>query len=302
VRVVIAGATGFLGQSLVRTLRADGHDVFVLTRKPPREGAHTIRWEPNGAAGAWAAQLDGADAVVNLAGEPIAARRWTRAQKQRIFDSRILATRSLVAAISSAAKRPRVLVSGSGVGYYGPRGDEVVTEETGPGSDFLAEVCKAWEAGALAADGPGTRVCLLRTGLVLEREGGALPEIARPFRMFVGGALGTGRQFMPWIHRDDWVGIVRLLLQSDAARGAFNVTGPSPVTNAVFAKALGRALRRPAIVRAPAFAMKALLGEMAQPLLLTGQRALPARAQALGYPFKYLTADAALAAVFRQST
>lgn len=298
-RTVIAGATGFLGQALVRALDVEGHDTIVLTRGASAGGnLNMIRWTPDGGIGEWARALDGADAVVNLAGAPIAARRWTRAQKQRILDSRVLATRSLAAAIARATRPPRVMISGSGVGYYGPRGDEIVTEDTGPGTDFLAEVCKAWEAEAVAAERSGTRVAIVRTGLVLARDGGALQQMVRPFTFFVGGALGSGRQYMPWIHRDDWVGMVRTLLQAENARGAFNGTGPSPVTNGEFTRALARAMRRPALMRAPGFALKIALGEMAESLLLTGQRAVPARALAAGYRFTYATVDEALAAIF----
>jgi hypothetical protein len=304
VRTIISGATGFLGRALVRALRADGHEVAILSRSGARgdAGFEVVRWQPDGGTGPWAAQLEGADYVINLAGEPIAARRWSRAQKQRIFDSRILATRSLAAAIAQASHPPAVLVSGSGVGYYGPRGEEVVAEETGPGSDFLAEVCKAWEAEAIGAERSGVRVALIRTGLVLEADGGALREIVRPFRMFVGGPLGTGRQYMPWIHRDDWIGIVRMLLRSPDALGAFNGTGPAPVTNAEFSRALGGAIGRPSFMRAPAPALRMLLGEMADSLLLTGQRAVPARALASGYQFKYRTLEEAFASIFKRGS
>jgi uncharacterized protein (TIGR01777 family) len=299
--VVLTGATGFLGRALVRALRADGHDLVVLTRGPSRsaDAVTHVQWTPDGTGGAWSPAIDGAQAAINLAGESIAGRRWTPAQKQRIFDSRILATRSLTSAIAAASRPPSVLISASAVGYYGPRGDEIVTEDTAPGSDFLAQVCQAWEAEAAAAGRSGVRVCLLRTGIVLERGGGALREMMRPFTMFVGGPVGSGRQYMPWIHRDDWTGIVRALLSS-GSRGVFNLTAPNPVTNADFSHALGRAMRRPSFLPAPAFALKALLGaELAESLLLTGQRAVPARALGIGYQFKYASLDAALAAILR---
>lgn len=299
-RLVLAGATGFLGGPLARALRADGHDVAVLTRQRAA-GAGAVRWQPDGTAGEWASVVDGADAIVNLAGEPIAARRWTAAQKQRIRQSRVLATRSLVAAIHRAARAPRLLVSGSGVGYYGDCGSAVVTEETGPGSDFLADVSRAWEVEAAAAERAGTRVVLVRTGIVLERDGGALKEMMRPFRLCAGGPLGSGRQYMPWIHREDWIALARYLLHHEQARGAFNATAPAPVTNEEFTRALGRAMRRPAFLRAPAFALNLALGEMAGPLLLTGQRAVPARALAMGFAFKYPTLDEALTAIFARN-
>lgn len=295
-RIVIAGGTGFLGAPLTRALRSDGHDVTVLSRRAA--GTDTVRWEPDGSAGPWSRALDGAGAVVNLAGESIAGRRWTAARKQQILESRVLATRSIVRAIQRATPPPPTLINGSGIGYYGDRGETIVTEETGPGSDFLADVCLAWEAEAVAAERVGTRVVLVRTGIVLERDGGALAEMMRSFRFFVGGPLGSGRQYMPWIHRDDWIALVRFLLTRGDARGVFNASAPSPVTNEEFARALGRAMHRPAALRAPAFALKIVLGEMAEPLLLTGQRAVPARALALGFALKYPTLDEALAAIF----
>ena len=196
----------------------------------------------------WAAELDGASAVVNLAGESIAARRWSAEHKRRILDSRINATHSLVGAIDAAASRPAVFISGSAVGYYGPLGDEIVTETTPAGSDFLARVCAQWEAEANRASSPQTRVVCIRTGLVLERDGGALPQMLPPFKLGAGGPVGSGRQYWPWIHRADWIGLVRWTLQTAAASGPINATAPNPVTNKEFARTLGRALHRPAFM------------------------------------------------------
>jgi uncharacterized protein (TIGR01777 family) len=298
-KIVIAGGTGFLGSALTAALGADGHDVVILTRRSsarPRD----VMWTPNGEIGAWASEVNGAGAIVNLAGESIAAKRWSAAQKQRILDSRILATRSLAAAIGAAATPPPVFVSGSAVGYYGPRGDEPVTEETPAGSDFLARVCAQWEAEAMRAASDRTRVVSVRTGVVLEKSGGALPQMALPFRLFAGGPVGSGRQYLPWIHRDDWVGLVRWTIATPSASGPLNLTGPQPVTNTQFARALGRALHRPAFMPAPAFALRLALGELADALLLSGQRALPAKAERGGYRFKYSTADEALRAIYSQ--
>jgi uncharacterized protein (TIGR01777 family) len=301
-RIVIAGGSGFLGRPLAATLAEQGHDVVTLTRGHAARRGHTrsraAEWTANGEIGAWAAEVDGAGAVVNLAGEPIAGQRWTTAQKQRILDSRVLATRSLVAAIRGAAAPPPVFISGSAVGYYGPLGDEVVAEEAPAGFDFLAHVCVQWETEALLAATDRTRVVCVRTGIVLEKDGGALPQMLPPFRFGVGGPVGSGRQFWPWIHRADWLGLVQWALHTPAASGAINGTAPNPVRNADFAHALGRALRRPAFMPAPAFALRLLLGEMADALLLSGQRAVPARAERLGFTFRYPQVDQALAAIF----
>lgn len=298
-RIVIAGGTGFLGRALLDSLARDGHTLVVLSRGAGRAGsARSVPWSPDGSAGAWAREIDGADAIVNLAGESIAGRRWSAAQKQRILESRVLATRSLVAAINGAPKAPAVFVSGSAVGYYGPLGDEIATEDHAPGADFLANVCRQWEAEAAGVKAPSTRVAVIRTGLVLARHGGALPKMLPPFWFGAGGPIGSGRQYWPWIHLDDWVGLVRWTMAAPAASGPFNATAPNPETNANFARALGRAVHRPAFMPAPAFAMRLVLGEMADALLLSGQRAVPARAERGGYTFRFARLDDALRAIF----
>jgi uncharacterized protein len=308
-KVVVAGGSGFLGRPLAAAITAGGHEVVILSRSTASgtHGSHTSRgsaqprvvaWTPNGDSGAWAREVDGADAIVNLAGASIAGRRWNAAQKQRILDSRVDATRSLVAAVRAASSPPRVMVGGSAVGYYGPRGDEIVTEETPAGSDFLAQVCVRWEAESLRAATDRTRVVCIRTGLVLERDGGALPQMLPPFKFGAGGPVGSGCQYWPWIHRADWIALVRWAIETPRATGAVNVTGPAPVTNAEFARALGRAMHRPAFMPAPAFALRLLLGEMADALLLSGQRAVPTKAERLGFTFRYRTVDAALAAIY----
>ena len=302
VRIVITGGTGFLGRPLAAELAREGHDVVVLTRTAaaagPPSGWRTVEWQPDGHAGQWRSEVDGAGAVVNLAGESIAGRRWTPRQKQRILDSRLLATRSVVAAINAAGTRPPVLVSGSAVGFYGPLGDELVTEEHPPGVDFLAGVCRQWEDAAADARRPGTRVVWIRTGLVLEHGGGALPKMLPPFWFGVGGPLGSGRQYWPWIHRRDWVDLVSWAIRTQAVEGPLNATAPHPITNSAFARALGRALRRPAFMPAPAFALRIALGEMADALLLSGQRAIPAKAARLGFPFTFTEAEQALRSIF----
>jgi hypothetical protein len=301
-KVVIAGGTGFLGQPLVRSLIDDGHEVVVLTRgatpRTPTTAGRLVPWSPADGGGTWLAELEGAAAVINLAGESIAARRWSDAHKRRILDSRLQATHSLGHAVLAAARPPEVLVSGSAVGYYGPLGEEIVTEDHGPGSDFLATVCEQWESAAMRAAGDATRVCCIRTGLVLDRDGGALPRMLLPFKFGVGGPLGSGRQYWPWIHRADWVALIRWTIETKTVSGPINATAPSPVTNAAFTRALGRALHRPAFMPAPAVALRLALGEMADALLLSGQRAVPAKAERLGFRFRYTDLDEALRAIF----
>ncbi len=307
-KIVIAGGTGFLGRSLADALAREPatlqHDVIILTRQRVSSGRPSqprlLTWAPCGAVGPWAAELDGASAVVNLAGESIGERRWSDAQKQRILDSRRLATRSLVSAIRQATRPPLVFVSGSAVGYYGPRGDEIVTEDAPAGSDFLAHVCLQWEEEAARAEGPRTRVVRLRTGLVLARDGGALPKMLPPFWFGAGGPVGSGRQYWPWIHRQDWIDLVRFVIQTSAVSGPLNATAPNPATNAEFARLLGRALRRPALLPTPGFAMKVLLGEMAGALLLSGQRAVPAKVEAAGFRFTFGALEDALRAMFQK--
>jgi uncharacterized protein len=303
VKIVIAGGTGFLGRPLSERLAGERNELVILSRSPTASvgAGRAVVWPADGTIGAWAAEIDGADAVVNLAGESIAGRRWSADHKRRIRGSRVAATRSLVDAIAAAAHPPRVFVSGSAVGYYGPLGDEIAAEDRVPGSDFLARVCVEWEAEAARAAGARTRVVCIRTGLVLERDGGALPQMLPPFRFGMGGPVGSGRQYWPWIHRSDWIDLVRWAIRTDAAAGPINATAPGPVTNADFARALGRALHRPSFMPAPAFALRLLLGEMADALLLSGQRAVPAKAERLGFGFTYTQIDAALAAIFRKA-
>jgi hypothetical protein len=310
-KIVIAGGTGFLGSPLAETYAEEGHDVRVLTRSLASgetrhdsgtgvPGITRVGWTPDGGSGTWAASIDGADAVINLAGESIAGRRWTPQRKAQLRDSRVRPTRSLAAAIAVASSPPAVLVSGSAVGYYGPSGDEPKTEDAPAGRDFLAHLCEDWEQEARRAQRPGTRVVLLRTGIVLERSGGALAQMTTPFRFFAGGPLGSGRQYMSWIHRIDWVEMVQWLVQNPAISGPVNATAPHPVTNAELAKSLGRALHRPSLLPAPGFALRLLLGEMAESIL-TGQRAIPARAQAAGFHFRYPEVDIALRGMFGES-
>lgn len=293
-RIVIAGGSGFLGRALRATLGEAGHRVEVLTRRPRPGQSRELEWTPNGASGAWASALSGADAVVNLAGEGIADKRWTAARKQALLKSRLDATNSLVKAMAELPTPPRVFVSASGVGYYGPTGDEPITESAPAGHDFLGAMASAWE-GAAAPAAAHSRVVLLRTGLVMGRDG-ALAKMLPPFKLGVGGRLGSGTQWMPWISVDDWTALTARLISDDAARGSFNLSAPAPVTNAEFTRTLGRVLRRPTIFAVPAFALRLALGELAD-ALLTGQRAVPAKALALGYAFRHPTLDEALRSV-----
>jgi len=235
--------------------------------------------------------LRGADALVNLAGASI-AQRWTTSHKAALWESRVPLTRRLVQAVRLTEGGPRTLINGSAVGFYGPHGDESLTEEAPHGSDFLASLADAWEREALAAS-PAARVVLLRTGIVLDRSGGALPQMARPIRWFVGGPIGSGRQYLSWIHREDWVSMVVWALTNDVVTGALNVTAPTPVTNLEFTRTLGAVLRRPTLLPAPGFALRAVLGEMAD-MILTGQRVVPAKARGLGFEFQYPALEAAL--------
>jgi hypothetical protein len=291
-RVVVAGGSGFLGQALVGTLRKAGHDVQVLTRVA--RNREDVTWTPNGEPGPWAAHLTGVDAIVNLAGAGLADQRWTEARKTLLVQSRVLATSSLVAAALGLPRPPRVFVNGSGVGIYGPHGDDPVTEASPAGTDFVATMAGAWERTA-APVASASRLALLRTAMVLGPGGGALARMRLPFKLGAGGRLGSGRQWMPWIHLDDWVALVQRLIADETAAGPFNLTSPGPVRNAEFTKALGRALRRPTVIPVPAFALRVALGELSD-VLLTGQRALPAKAEAIGFSFRYPRLDDALAA------
>lgn len=301
-KIVISGGTGFLGTALCQTLAASGHEIVVLTRgapaTDPRRRIIRVRWDPDDEATDWIPALADAGAIVNLAGESIAGRRWTAAHKARILNSRIRATRRLVDAIKTMPAPPSVFVSGSAIGYYGSRGDETLTEDSAAGDDFLARVCIDWEREASAASSV-TRVTLVRTGLVLDSKGGALPRMLPPFRAFAGGPLGSGRQYMSWIHRADWVRLVDWAIATPAAAGPFNATTPNPMRNREFSAALARALRRPSWLPAPAFALRLALGEMADALLLSSQKVLPARATELRFRFQYPDLDQALRDVLR---
>ena len=304
-KIVLAGGTGFLGGPLTARLAARGHEIVVLSRGGgTRDGAvRTVAWQPDSAAGSatglgqtWATEVDGADAVVNLAGAGIADERWSARRKDVLRQSRISSTRSLVAAIRRAAGTPPVFLSGSAVGYYGATGDEPLDESFPPGSDFLAKLCVDWEAEAQAALALGCRLAVIRTGVVLARDGGALKKLIPPFLAFAGGPISSGRQFMSWIHREDWIALVVWALEHAEVSGVLNATAPSPVTNRDFSKALGHALHRPSWLTMPALGLRALVGEMADVALVSGQRVVPKRALELGFTFAYPHIDDTLRA------
>jgi uncharacterized protein (TIGR01777 family) len=296
-RVTITGATGRIGTQLVGALRRRGDDVTVLSRDAARAraalGVEAVAWRPQDEPAPVAA-LAGRDGVIHLAGEDV-AQRWTGDAKQRLRDSRELGTRNLVAGLRAADPRPGVLLSASAVGYYGPHGDEPVTEATPPGDDFLAGICVAWEREAAAAEALGLRVVRVRTGVVLDRGGGALAKMLPFFRLGIGGPVAGGRQRLPWIHVDDLVGMYLAALDEAAWTGPVNATAPDPPTNAAFSRALGRALHRPAFAPIPGFAVRLLYGEMAD-IVVTGQRAVPERALAHGFGFAHPDLDEALRA------
>jgi hypothetical protein len=311
-KMVVSGGTGFLGRPLCETAAEDGHEVIVLTRTlKPGEAVHDggtgvpgvtrVGWRADGQLDRWARHLDGADAVVNLAGESLAARRWTPIQKARVRDSRLLATRGLVSAVLAASRPPQVFVSGSAVGFYGfSRGDHVFDESSSPSDDFLARLCVDWEQEALRAARPETRVVLIRAGVVLELDGGPLPKFLTPFRWFAGGPIGSGRQYLSWIHKRDWLELVRWTIDTPSASGPLNATAPEPVTSREFARALGRALGRPSLLPAPSLALRLLYGEMADAMLLGGQRVVPTRPLALGFEFRFPEIDRAFRAIFER--
>jgi uncharacterized protein len=293
--ITVTGATGLIGRRLVAALTDRGDRVTVLSRDAGRAraalGVEAVAWDPV-AGQAPCAALDGRDAVLHLAGAPV-AQRWTARAKDDIVRSRVLGTRNLVAGLLEAGPRPAALIAASAVGYYGDRGDAVLGEDAPPGDDFLARACVGWEAEADAAAALGVRVARLRTGVVLDRSGGALETMLPPFRAGLGGPVGGGEQYLPWIHADDVVGMYLAALDGDW-RGPYNASAPDPVTNRAFAKALGRALRRPAVLPVPALALRLRYGEMST-IVTAGQRAVPRRALQAGHAFRHPGLDAALA-------
>jgi hypothetical protein len=295
--IFMTGATGFIGRAFTLRLLGEGHAVTAIVRDEARArsrlGGEVALLPESAGVAAMRDALASSDAVVNLAGEPLIG-RWTAKRRQAIAASRVDLTERLVVAMRDAERTPRTLISASAVGYYGDRGDEILTEDSAPAVGFLSDLCARWEQAAMQAEELGARVVTLRTGIVLGREGGALAKLLSPFRLGLGGPIGSGRQYMPWIHLHDHVELIATALRDDELRGPMNLTAPEPVTNAAFARALGRALRRPAFVPVPAFALKAALGEAAT-VLLSSQRAVPQRAISAGFSFRYPEIEQALA-------
>jgi uncharacterized protein (TIGR01777 family) len=294
-RIVVTGSSGLVGSALVPFLTTGGHRVDRLVRRTPAPDSTEIRWDPaRGEIEAGA--LEGADAVVHLAGESIAAGPWTEERKRAIRDSRVESTRLLSETLAGLRTPPKVLVSASAVGYYGDRGDEELTEESAPGTGFLSDVSRQWEAAAAPAENAGIRVARLRIGVVQSATGGMLAKLLTPFKLGAGGPIGSGRQWVSWIALDDLVGAIHLLLSREDLSGPFNATAPNPVTNAEYARTLARVLRRPAFFPLPAAVVKTLFGEMGEATILSGQRVLPARLQAAGFEWRFPELEGALRA------
>jgi uncharacterized protein (TIGR01777 family) len=296
-RVLMSGASGLLGSAIARALEANRVLVGRLVRGGAPSSAAHIRWDPGKALDL----IPGFDGVIHLAGESVVG-RWTAAKKARIRDSRVLGTRTLAEAIARVEPKPRVFLAASAIGYYGDRGDEILREESASGTGFLAEVCREWEDAAEPAMQAGIRVVHLRIGVVLSKQGGALDKMLLPFRLGLGGKLGSGRQWMSWIHVDDIVSAVQHALSNEAVRGPVNLVAPNPVTNAEFTATLGKALSRPAVLPAPAFALRLALGEMADGALLASARVEPARLLASGYVFRFRELQTALENILRKRT
>jgi hypothetical protein len=297
-RVAVTGATGLVGGALVPALLAAGHRVDRVSRRPPRPGTTDVRWDP--ARGHLDPRaLEGTDAVVHLAGESVAAGRWTAAARERIRRSRVEGTRLVAETLRALDRRPRVLACASAIGYYGDRGGEVLTEDSPPGAGFLADVARAWEAAADPARAAGVRVVHLRLGLVLAGQGGALPRMARAFRLGLGGVIGDGRQYWSWIALPDVVGVVEHALALESLAGPVNAVAPAPVTNREFTRTLGRLLRRPTLLPLPAPVVRLLLGEMGRALLLHSARVVPRRLEGAGFGFRHPDLAGALRATLR---
>ncbi|MFC1968075.1 TIGR01777 family oxidoreductase [Chloroflexota bacterium] len=296
-RVLITGGSGLIGRALATDLARNDNEVIILSRRLERiiglpDGVRAEWWDGYTIEG-WYPLADGADAIVNLAGENISSGRWTDERKRAILQSRLNTGQAVVQAVKAAAHKPRIIVQASGIGCYGPCGDEEITEEAPLGHDFLAQLAADWESSTASLEALGVRRVVIRTGVVLSTKGGALTRMLLPFRLFVGGRLGSGRQWFPWIHIADEVDAIRFLIENEATSGPFNLTAPVPLTNAEFGRLLGHQLKRPTLMPTPAFALRLLFGEMAT-ALLGGQRAIPQRLLELGFVFRFSEAGLAL--------
>ena len=304
--IITTGASGFIGKVLCRQLIEANYDVVALSRNPgegnkllPNE-VNIVKWDAKTVQG-WANYADGAYAIVNLAGESIATGRWTHIKKRRILESRLNAGKAVVQAVEQAKNKPRVVIQASGVGYYGGRADEVLDESSSPGSGFLTEVAKQWEESTNKVQSFGVRHVIIRTGVVLGPNGGFLSRVILPFRLFVGGRLGSGKQWISWIHIYDEVNAIRFFLEREDLQGVFNLSAPSPLTCKSFFGVLGRVMKRPSWLPVPGFALRLVLGEMAKELILSGQRVVPKRLLESGYNFLYLDAKSALREILTEN-
>jgi len=304
-KVIIGGGTGFIGRTLLRALIREKHEVVLLTRHPGMishlglDGVSGIQWDGESAS-SWADEIDGADAVINLAGESIAAKRWSQEQKEKIVASRVNSTKAIVQAVEKAKAKPSVLINASAIGFYGNVDEGKVSESTPKGKGFLADTCERWEKEAIVAEHFGVRVALLRIGIVLERRGGALAKMLPPFRFFAGGPLGSGNQWFPWVHRDDVVNIILFLLTTNVS-GPVNATAPDSVRMKEFCKILGKVMQRPSWAPVPPFVLKLMLGkQMADELLLSGQCVTPERLEEKGYHFRHPKLEQALRSILNK--
>lgn len=306
-RIIITGGSGLIGRGLTANLVKDGHEVFILSRTPQMvaglpPGAKAVGWDAKTATG-WGSLSDTTEVIVNLAGENLKGKgllpnRWTRRRKELIRQSRLDAGRAVVEAVKLASRKPKLLVQASAVGYYGPHGDDQVTEETSSGSDFLAKVCRDWEASTAEVEPLGIRRVILRTGLPLTLNGGSFPSLVLPFRLFAGNTFGSGKQFYPWIHFDDYIAAVRFVTDDPKSSGPYNLSAPNPVRNREFAYALGRIMHRPAFLPIPRFALELPFGEVAT-VVMDGQRVVPDRLVKAGFEFRYPDLEPALKELMR---
>lgn len=296
-KILISGASGLVGTHLIPTLEAKGHEIFKLVRKTPKS-SDEIQWDAEKGFGETEqAKLENFDAVVHLAGDNVASENWSDEKKRRIKDSRVVGTRVLVDALRKTRNPPKIFVSASAVGFYGDRQDEILTEDSRPGSGFLTDVCTAWEDEIKKAEEFAQRVVFLRIGVVLAKDGGALEKMVTPFKFGVGGAVGSGKQWMSWIALDDLIKIIHFALENENLSGAVNAVAPNPATNEEFTKTLGKVLHRPTVFSVPEFAIKLLFGEMGETLLLKGARVLPKKLEASGFKFEFTNLEEAMKSV-----
>jgi hypothetical protein len=305
-RVIISGVTGFIGKTLCRELIEAGYEIVGLSRNPAKgkvllpDHVNVVKWDTKSSEG-WSDYADGAYAIVNLAGENIASGRWTEKRKQRILQSRLNAGKAVVQAIEKVKSKPKVVIQASGIGYYGDRKDEILDESSAPGTGFLVEVAKQWEKITKKVESMGVRLVIIRTGVALGPDEGYLSRIMLPFRLFAGGHMGSGNQWIPWIHIDDEVRAIRFLIEREDLNGVFNLSTPNPLTSRDFSKVLGKVMRRPVWLPVPGFLLSLFLGEMAKELILSGQRAMPKRLLESEYEFLYPVAEPALRQILNVS-